>query len=216
MMASIQSSTRRSSELLSILLLVSPVLLLASASDITVSDAGTSRSPSFSRRQLFVGRYLCAKSTLAGYTSSRVMTPGMTLHWKATKGDTLEVAVVASKSSVGKGWFGFGWSAMGDMGGSNTVVRQGSTVSAYDLIEQSGFKAATTWEAHSPSVTDDGKNIIMKFSRKVGSGSITVKNKGLGFVVYAYGSTPTVAKHKKAEDHLVDFSCGCGIFTRKC
>ncbi|CAI7921540.1 unnamed protein product [Closterium sp. NIES-54] len=85
----------------------------------------------------------------------------LVLHWKATKGRTINMAVVASGAKAG-GWFAVGFSPNGGMSGSNAIATDssGSPVTK-DLVGQSSADDAS-WTVGSGSITQSGSKVIMK------------------------------------------------------
>ncbi|CAI7913558.1 unnamed protein product [Closterium sp. NIES-53] len=78
----------------------------------------------------------CQPSSLPGYTTSKSFYGGLTLHWAATTGSTLRLALQAKAGSVSaKSWFAIGWTPDGQMGGSDAVVRAESGAAAAEAIE---------------------------------------------------------------------------------
>ncbi|CAI5536964.1 unnamed protein product [Closterium sp. Naga37s-1] len=85
----------------------------------------------------------------------------LVLHWKATKGRTIKMAVVASGAKAA-GWFAVGFSPNGGMAGSNAIATDssGSPVTK-DLVGQSSADDAS-WTVGSGSISTSGSKVIMK------------------------------------------------------
>ncbi|CAI5995443.1 unnamed protein product [Closterium sp. NIES-65] len=187
------------------LLVISCVLLLASQAVATrvAPSSQSPRAPSFAtnvRRQLF-SRFSCGMSNLKGYTSKIGLTSGLcqlVLHWKATKGRTINMAVVASGAKAG-GWFAVGFSPNGGMSGSNAIATDssGSPVTK-DLVGQSSADDAS-WTVGSGLITQSGSKVIMKFTKNKGDGaSVKVKADNDNNIVWAFGDGDTVSVHNGA------------------
>ncbi|CAI5461368.1 unnamed protein product [Closterium sp. Yama58-4] len=202
------------------LLALSCVLLLASQAVATrvAPSSQSPRAPSFatnSRRQLF-SRFSCGRSNLKGYTSKAGLTNGLVLHWKATKGRTIKMAVVASGAKAA-GWFSVGFSPNGGMAGSNAIATDssGSPVTK-DLVGQSSADDAS-WTVGSGSISTSGSKVIMKFTKNKGDGaSVKVKADNDNNIVWAFGDGDTVSVHNGAGKVSVNFACGCPWFQSKC
>ncbi|CAI7921534.1 unnamed protein product [Closterium sp. NIES-54] len=88
--------------------------------------------------------------------------PGrLVLHWKATKGRTIKMAVVASGAKAA-GWFAVGFSPNGGMSGSNAIATDssGSPVTK-DLVGQSSADDAA-WTVGSGSISTSSGKVTMK------------------------------------------------------
>ncbi|GJP45310.1 hypothetical protein CLOM_g4714 [Closterium sp. NIES-68] len=204
------------------LLALSCVLLFASQGVATrvPPSSQSPGAPSFAknirRRLLGFSRFSCGRSGLKGYTSKAGLTSGLTLHWKATKGKTVKLAVVASGAKAA-GWFAVGFSPNGNMGGSNVVGTDasGSPVTK-DLVGQSSANDAT-WTVGSGSITTAGSKVTMKFTKMKGDGaSVKVHSQSDNNIVWAYGDGDTVSMHNGAGDASINFACGCPMFQSKC
>ncbi|GJP45314.1 hypothetical protein CLOM_g4718 [Closterium sp. NIES-68] len=208
---------------ISLLGALSCVLLLASQGAVATRVAPTSTNPHAPsqfvaniRRQLLFGRINCGKSGLKGYTSKAALTSGLTLHWKATLGKTVNMAVVATGAKAA-GWFSVGFSPNGGMAGSNVVATDssGSPVTK-DLVGQSSAEDAT-WTVGSGSITTAGSTVTMKFTKLKGDGaSVKVHSQNDNNIVWAYGDGDTVSMHNGRGKASINFACGCPLFQSKC
>ncbi|GJP60712.1 hypothetical protein CLOP_g17940 [Closterium sp. NIES-67] len=82
----------------------------------------------------------CSESSLSGFTSSKTLTPGLVLHWKATSGTTVNMALQATSAAVSGGWFGVGWSSAGKMYPSDCVIANSElygAINAYTIGDYS-------------------------------------------------------------------------------
>ncbi|CAI7814941.1 unnamed protein product [Closterium sp. NIES-54] len=171
----------------------------------------------------------CDKSSLAGYSSSKQLTNGLTLHWQAVaqSGDQLQLALEAKKGTpAAASWFAVGWSQSGKMGGSNVIVMEdvGSAPGEYDLESDPLYTAkavAASWSASSSSVTESDKSVVLQFSRGISEpGSVPVKRSGYSNMIWAYGAGiwESDGGHDAKGATVVDFSCnGCkGVLRNRC
>ncbi|CAI5495841.1 unnamed protein product [Closterium sp. Naga37s-1] len=203
------------------LLALSCVLLLASQAVATRVEPSSQspRAPSFAtniRRQLLFGRFSCGRSNLKGYTSKAGLSSGLVLHWKATKGRTIKMAVVASGAKAA-GWFAVGFSPNGGMSGSNAIATDssGSPVTK-DLVGQSSADDAA-WTVGSGSISTSSGKVTMKFTKNKGDGaSVKVKADNDNNIVWAFGDGDTVSMHNGAGKASINFACGCPMFQSKC
>ncbi|CAI5531576.1 unnamed protein product [Closterium sp. Naga37s-1] len=143
----------------------------------------------------------CRPSSLQGYTSSRKLGNGLVLHWRATTGKRLRVAVMAraGTEAAAAGWFAVGWSPKGDMDGSNVVAREADSAPiAYDLSGHEDATEARSWVPQDASVEHTGNGIIMRFTRIKGDGSsVGIKTwEGFNYIVFAYGMGITIGDHQ--------------------
>ncbi|CAI5500134.1 unnamed protein product [Closterium sp. Naga37s-1] len=90
----------------------------------------------------------------------------LVLHWKATKGRTIKMAVVASGAKAA-GWFAVGFSPNGGMSGSNAIATDssGSPVTK-DLVGQSSADDAA-WTVGSGSISTSGGKVTMNTLQSV-------------------------------------------------
>ncbi|CAI5977346.1 unnamed protein product [Closterium sp. NIES-64] len=171
----------------------------------------------------------CQKSSLAGYSSSKQLSNGLTLHWQAAtpSSDQLQLALEAKKGTpAAASWFAVGWSRSGKMGGSNVIVMEevGSAPGQYDLESDPLYTAkavAASWSASSYSITEDDKSVVMQFSRGIGEdSSVPVKRSGYSNMIWAYGAGiwEVDGGHDAKGATVVDFSCnGCkGLLRKRC
>ncbi|CAI5527943.1 unnamed protein product, partial [Closterium sp. Naga37s-1] len=122
----------------------------------------------------------------------------LVLHWKATKGRTIKMAVVASGAKAA-GWFAVGFSPNGGMSGSNAIATDssGSPVTK-DLVGQSSADDAA-WTVGSGSISTSGGKVAMKFTKNKGDGaSVKVKADNDNNIVWAFGDGDTVSMHNGA------------------
>ncbi|CAI5508127.1 unnamed protein product [Closterium sp. Naga37s-1] len=151
--------------LLSLLLLLPIEPSLANADVARSSDVAESRHELERRRSLLFSR--CSKSGIRGFTSSKRLTGGLFLHWRATtKGSKkVNLALLATTGSLAAhGWFSAGWSPDGKMGGSNVIVMDSpsSPPVTADLIGHAVSGSPATWTAADTSVTRNNMGIIMR------------------------------------------------------
>ncbi|CAI5973825.1 unnamed protein product, partial [Closterium sp. NIES-64] len=122
----------------------------------------------------------------------------LVLHWKATKGRTIKMAVVASGAKAA-GWFAVGFSPNGGMSSSNAIATDssGSPVTK-DLVGQSSADDAS-WTVGSGSISTSGGKVTMKFTKNKGDGaSVKVKADNDNNIVWAFGDGDTVSMHNGA------------------
>ncbi|CAI5977334.1 unnamed protein product [Closterium sp. NIES-64] len=104
----------------------------------------------------------------------------LTLHWAATTGSTLRLALQAKAGSVSaKSWFAIGWTPDGQMSGSDAVVRvpSSNTPGRFFLDGYSNVRATTSFTIGSPSTeTTSLHGTVMKFSRSSGDGGDVAVN----------------------------------------
>ncbi|CAI5480838.1 unnamed protein product [Closterium sp. Yama58-4] len=161
----------------------------------------------------------CQPSSLPGFTTSKSFYGGLTLHWAATTGSTLRLALQAKAGSVSaKSWFAIGWTPDGQMSGSDAVVRvpSSNTPGRFFLDGYSNVHATTSFAIGSPSIeTTSSHGTVMKFSRSSGDGGeVAVKPRGRSQMVWAYGADAwsTTAQHDARGTTSIDFSCnGCWV-----
>ncbi|CAI5931313.1 unnamed protein product [Closterium sp. NIES-64] len=125
----------------------------------------------------------------------------LVLHWKATTGKRLRVAVVAraGTEAAAAGWFAVGWSPKGGMDGSNVVAREADSAPiAYDLSGNEDATESRTWVVQDASVEHTDRGIIMRFTRTKGDGSsVGIRTwEGLNYIVFAYGLGTTIGDHQ--------------------
>eukprot|EP00475_Leptophrys_vorax_P035942 TRINITY_DN5992_c0_g2_i2.p1 TRINITY_DN5992_c0_g2~~TRINITY_DN5992_c0_g2_i2.p1 ORF type:complete len:218 (+),score=2.18 TRINITY_DN5992_c0_g2_i2:192-845(+) len=208
-MASARSASARSAAILPLALLL-VLLPLAAAVRIPNPFGGNRRGLAFLKS--------CGKSKVSGMTSSKQLAPGLTIHWKATTGSSVNVVVRAKKGSApAAGWFSVGFSP-GVMAGSNVLVAEaGTTVNPYDLSASDA--TAATWAFTSTSVTDGSTYRELKFTRTKGDAASVALKTGSNSIIWAYksGAWSTTASHDNKAVTSVDFSCnGCtSIFGKK-
>ncbi|GJP54381.1 hypothetical protein CLOM_g13475 [Closterium sp. NIES-68] len=165
--------------------------------------------------------YRCNPSSLKGYTSSRRLGNGLVLHWKATTGKRLRVAVVAKAGTeaAAAGWFAVGWSPKGRMDGSNVVSIESDNIPiAYDLSTYMDATEASAWGVTDASVTRTQRGTILRFTRTKGDGSsVGIRTwEGLNYIVFAYGMGNTIGEPQYSNTALIDFTCGCGLLRFRC
>ncbi|CAI5480840.1 unnamed protein product [Closterium sp. Yama58-4] len=188
-----------------------PPAVFTSADSLSSSPAPVTGTPSFVthvRRQLLFERYSCGRSPLKGYTSSKRLASGLVLHWKATSGRKIKVAVVASGAALG-GWFAVGWSPKGRMDGSNVVTLENfnSTIGTYDLQGTSAANIAW-WYIDSPTISVVGSQVTLEFTKNKGDGaSVKVNANGNNNIVWAYGDGTAVSTHTNRGNAVVNFAC---------
>ncbi|CAI5931317.1 unnamed protein product [Closterium sp. NIES-64] len=167
----------------------------------------------------------CQPSSLPGYTTSKSFNGGLTLHWAATTGSTLRLALQAKAGSVSaKSWFAIGWTPDGQMSGSDAVVRvpSSNTPGRFFLDGYSNVRATTSFTIGSPSTeTTSLHGTVMKFSRSSGDGGdVAVNPHGRSRMLWAYGADAwsNTAQHDARGTTSVDFSCnGCWVlFIKMC
>ncbi|CAI7824584.1 unnamed protein product [Closterium sp. NIES-54] len=163
----------------------------------------------------------CRPSSLQGYTSSRKLGNGLVLHWRATTGKRLRVAVMAraGTEAAAAGWFAVGWSPKGDMDGSNVVAREADSAPiAYDLSGHDDATESRSWGVQDASVEHTANGVILRFTRIKGDGSsVGIKTwEGFNYIVFAYGMGITIGDHQYRNTMLIDFTCGCGLLRFRC
>lgn len=145
-----------------------------------------------------IGRRYCRSSSLSGYTSSRVLGNGLVLHWVATTGSQLSVAVEAKGGSkAAGGWFAVGWSPDGTMGGAIAIAKEDNVLPmAYNLQAGSAVEASD-WSVLDSSIsqaTDGG--FVMRFSRTTNDGAaVPLVTTRLVDIIFAHGWSSTVQYH---------------------
>ncbi|GJP54380.1 hypothetical protein CLOM_g13474 [Closterium sp. NIES-68] len=104
------------------------------------------------------------------------------------------------------------------MDGSNTVAMEDSAnpPAVYDLEGTSAANAAT-WTVGSPSISTAGGKVTMKFTKNKGDGaSVKVRADNNNKIVWAYGDGNTVSAHTNRGSTVVNFACGCPLFSNTC
>ncbi|CAI5977344.1 unnamed protein product [Closterium sp. NIES-64] len=194
---------------------MSPLITPPFATRLRSSDvAEETHHESEKRRSLLFSR--CSKSGIRGFTSSKRLTGGLFLHWRATtKGsEKVKLALLATTGSLAAhGWFSAGWSPDGKMGGSNVIVMDSpsSPPVTADLIGHAVSGSPATWTAADTSVTIINMGIIMKFSRAKGDAGVPVKLRGRTHIVWAFGlgAWSPSGPHVTRGATVVNFSCDC-------
>ncbi|CAI7800464.1 unnamed protein product [Closterium sp. NIES-53] len=89
----------------------------------------------------------------------------LVLHWRATTGKRLRVAVMAraGTEAAAAGWFAVGWSPKGDMDGSNVVAREADSAPiAYDLSGHDDATESRSWGVQDASVEHTANGVILR------------------------------------------------------
>ncbi|GJP60714.1 hypothetical protein CLOP_g17942, partial [Closterium sp. NIES-67] len=167
----------------------------------------------------------CNPSSLAasGFTSSKVLAPGFTYHWRASSGSVVQMALEAD-SARAKSWFGVGWTDGGNGGKTDAVfanVANGGvksfTTSTVITPQKHGDPAPVTIMSETNTLNIGsagsvgfGDSTIALFSRTEGTGSVTFQSSGPMNVVWYYPSwegQPLGSNPKPVASAQVDFSC---------
>ncbi|CAI5991767.1 unnamed protein product [Closterium sp. NIES-65] len=164
----------------------------------------------------------CSASSLSGYTSSKTLKAGyvcvvfetsqkgLVLHWKATTGTTVDMALQATSAGASGGWFAVGWSPGGKMYPADSVIahKAGADIGAYTITgyDSSNVVATTAFSLGSPAYSAG----LATFSRTVGTGSKVTFVNGPMKTIWGYsdGATTSFDGHGgNRGSTTIDFSC---------
>lgn len=167
----------------------------------------------------------CQPSSLPGYSSSVPLYGGLVLHWQASSGSVINLALQAkTKSPAAAGWSSVGWSSTGEMAGSDAVVVGGPAAASPNKYYIGGYTSFSrgAFSLGSPSISRSASDgMVLKFSRSTTDGKVPVRSSGASSLVWAYGSSawsPGAAssQHDGRGTTSVDFSCNaCRVFLFK-
>eukprot|EP00475_Leptophrys_vorax_P014391 TRINITY_DN20760_c0_g1_i1.p1 TRINITY_DN20760_c0_g1~~TRINITY_DN20760_c0_g1_i1.p1 ORF type:complete len:431 (-),score=7.52 TRINITY_DN20760_c0_g1_i1:216-1508(-) len=158
----------------------------------------------------------CKKSGLPGYDFQKSMAGGgMILHWKKAVGSDVDMALQTTSANVKKGWMSLAWAtSRAKMVPSDGVfgnLNGASTVKAYKIAGYSSSSLEPAgWSLGNAETVKQGNSVIVKFTRRKGTGSAAPMRLGTNQLIWAYSSSGSKSPGSHGGNYgrvLVDFSC---------